>query len=117
MRRQGTRARIHVEPHGKQARRKGDRSTVDAELLGLPAEADSIRLLTPRQAAQVLGVSEAFVAKDKSIPRAYLGKQTPRFRVEDLRAWIAKKFQSSTGAVSTSEGALGGAPADAAGGA
>lgn len=46
--------------------------------------------VTPRQAAQMLSVSEPTLAK-LDIPRMDLGPRLVRYSVEDIRAWIREK--------------------------
>ena len=64
----------------------------------LPAEVEQI-LLTPRETAKVLSVSErtlyALTAPRGDIPVVRVGSNIVRYAVEDLREWAKKKSSES----------------------
>lgn len=60
----------------------------------------TIQLLTTIQAAQLLGVSKAFLERDRwagaRIPFIKVGSRAVRYRLSDLNAFIEKQFRRST---------------------
>ena len=58
------------------------------------------KLLTTKQAAPFLGVSEAFLERDRwagaRIPFIKLGSRAVRYRVSDLEAYIESRKRFST---------------------
>lgn len=60
----------------------------------------NVKLLTTKQAAEYLGVSAAFLERDRwagdSIPFIKLGSRAVRYRMEDLESYIEEKIRTST---------------------
>lgn len=60
------------------------------------------QLLTPIQAAQHIGLSKEFLARDRCtdarIPFIKLGHRTVRYRQEDLDAFVESRVTTSTSA-------------------
>ena len=58
------------------------------------------RLLTGRQAAEFIGMSEAFLERDRwagaQIPFVKIGKKAVRYRCEDLANYIKRRIRKST---------------------
>ncbi len=58
------------------------------------------RLLSTKEAARVLGVSKAFLERDRwagaRIPFIQVGRRAVRYRREDLEAYIATQTRRST---------------------
>ncbi len=58
------------------------------------------RLLSTKEAARVLGVSKAFLERDRwagaRIPFVQVGRRAVRYRREDLEAYIATQTRRST---------------------
>lgn len=58
------------------------------------------RLLTTKEAAQFLGVSKAFLERDRwagaRIPFIRIGDRAVRYRVGDLEAYITSRQRTST---------------------
>jgi excisionase family DNA binding protein len=59
-----------------------------------------VQLLTTQQAADVLGVSKAFLERDRwagaRIPFVRVGARAVRYRREDLEAYINRQVRRST---------------------
>ena len=59
-----------------------------------------MQLLTTKEAAQFLGVSKAFLERDRwagaRIPFIRVGDRAVRYRVADLEAYIASRQRTST---------------------
>jgi len=60
----------------------------------------SNKLLNTKQAAEHLGVSAAFLERDRwagaKVPFVRLGSRSIRYRIEDLEAFIASRVKTST---------------------
>jgi len=60
----------------------------------------TIQLLTTNQAAQVLGVSKAFLERDRwagaRVPFIKIGSRAVRYRLSDLHDYINKQVRLST---------------------
>ncbi|MFT7337813.1 MAG: excisionase family DNA binding protein [Marinobacter maritimus] len=63
----------------------------------------TIQLLTTNQAAQVLGVSKAFLERDRwagaRVPFIKVGSRAVRYRLSDLNDYIEKQVRLSTSQV------------------
>lgn len=59
-----------------------------------------MQLLTTKQAAQFLGVSAAFLERDRwagaRVPYIQLGTRSIRYRLEDLESFIKSRVRHST---------------------
>ena len=59
------------------------------------------RLLTTKEAARILAVSEAFLERDRwagaEIPFVRVGSRGVRYRRSDLEAYICSRIRKSTG--------------------
>ena len=57
-------------------------------------------LLTTKQAAQILGVSTAFLERDRwagaRVPFVKIGSRAVRYRLSDLHAYIESRLYQST---------------------
>ncbi len=64
-------------------------------------------LLTTKQAADILGVSQSFLERDRwagaQIPFVRVGKRSVRYRNKDLDAFIESRVFSSTSSYSEQE--------------
>ncbi len=62
----------------------------------------SIKLLTTKQAADYLGLSAAFLERDRwagaKVPFVRLGSRSIRYRQQDLDAFITSRISTSTSA-------------------
>ena len=58
------------------------------------------KLLNTKQAAEVLGVSSAFLERDRwagaKVPFIRIGSRSIRYRMEDLNDFITSRIQTST---------------------
>jgi len=58
------------------------------------------QLLTPKQAAESIGVTQGFLTRDRcttaKIPFLKLGHKTVRYRQEDLDGFLASSLKTST---------------------
>ena len=59
------------------------------------------RLLTTKEAARLLGVSKAFLERDRwagaRIPFIRIGDRAVRYRLSELEAYITSRQQAATG--------------------